>query len=210
MKKIFLTLILFSQMSFAEQLEVDYSRFYSHLKKIDKEELNALQFSFGFKKAGETWLCDINQASIVTPKITMPLTINKFNRFTLPIEKALKLANAYVVIDLQQAANQCDMSVQLETKDEFLKLSYSQADLLKLSTQYKQFFTDMGSFLSFMMPSSHGLKFTFEEPPLMEVLPKDFKLHDKEIDINDKAIEQAKTGLILSIKPMRINALLSE
>jgi len=210
MKKLLLTLILLSQTSVAEQIEVEYSRFYTHLKKIDKEELNALQFSFGFKKAGESYLCDISQATIVTQKMTIPLTIDKYHRFTLPTEKALKLANAFVTIDLQQPANQCDMSVQLETKPEYLKTSYQQQELTFLSAQYKQFFSEMGSFLSFLMPSSDGLKFTFDDTPSLLEHNKDVVIKKQEVEISDKAIQQAKLGLNFSQKPIRINGLVKE
>ena len=210
MKKLLLTLILLAQTTVAEQIDVEYSRFYTHLKKIDKEELNALQFSFGFKKAGESYLCDINQATIVTQKMTIPLTIDQYHRFTLPTEKALKLANAFVTIDLQQPANQCDMSVQLETKAEYLKSSYEQQELVLLSAQYKQFFSDMGSFLSFMMPSSDGLKFIFAETPTLLEHNKDVVIKKQEVDVSDEAIEQAKQGLNFSQTPIRINGLVRQ
>ncbi|MGO4894412.1 DUF2987 domain-containing protein [Flavobacterium sp. W21_SRS_FM6] len=210
MKKLVLTFALLSQACFAEHIEVEYSRFYSHLKKIDKEELNALQFSFGFKKVQEEWLCDIDNAIIVTQKQTIPLVISKDKRFTLPTEKALKLADAYISVDIKQPANQCDMSVQLETKTEYLKVEYSQAELKMLSDQYATFFSDMGSFLSFMMPGTEGLRFSFEDTPGIENNVKGLALKNKEIDLHNDTIEHATDGLKLNIKPLRINALMSK
>ena len=32
----------------AETIDVEYSRFYSHVKKLDNEDTQALQFAFGF------------------------------------------------------------------------------------------------------------------------------------------------------------------
>lgn len=210
MKKILISLLLLTQSCLADQIDVDYSRFYSHLKKIDKDELNALEFAFGFKKVGESLLCGIKQATIVTQKQSIPLKIDQYQRFTLPIEKALKLANAYITIDLEQPANQCDMSVQLQTKTEYLKTTYSQQELLTLSFQYKQFFSDMGSFLSFMMPSSEGLIFTFAEQAQLLEPVKGFVLNNKDGRISDKAIDQAKEGIKLDSKPIRINALIND
>ena len=134
---------VFTQASNAGELEVEYSSFYSHLRKIDKEELNALQFAFGFKKVQETVLCHITKAAVVTQKVTLPVEINEFDRFTLPTEKALNMAKAVVSLELIEPNNQCDMSVQLETKAEYLKTTYSVADLAMLNEQYKTFFDDM-------------------------------------------------------------------
>lgn len=144
----------------AETLVVEYSSFYSHTRKLNKEATQDLQFAFGFKHVTEPGLCDIDQAFIDTPKKQIPLLLNN-NRFVVPSEKALKLANAKVVIELQQAANRCDMSVQLETKPELLHLDYSKAQLAHIYQQYQAFFDKMGSFLSFLMPKVTGLKLQF-------------------------------------------------
>ena len=68
----------------AETIDVEYSRFYSHVKKLDNEDTQALQFAFGFLRVGEGRLCDINQADIVTDKQTMTLDVSKEGRFTVP------------------------------------------------------------------------------------------------------------------------------
>ncbi|WP_354667804.1 DUF2987 domain-containing protein [Alteromonas sp. C1M14] len=152
--------------SFGEVLHVEYSRFYSHTKKLDNEDTQALQFAFGFLRVGENRLCEINHAQIVTDKQTLPLEVSEEGRFTVPTDKVLKMAQAMVEVDLVEAANLCDMSVQLETKPEYLKLAYSQQDLNFLLEQYRAFFNAMGSFLSFMMPSVEGLSFQFEDKHL--------------------------------------------
>ena len=127
----------------AETIDVEYSRFYSHVKKLDNEDTQALQFAFGFVRVGEGRLCEVNGASIVTDKKTMPLTVSEEGRFTVPTEKALKLANALVRIDLNERANVCDMSVQLETKPEYLKQHYTKEDLTFLYAQYEAFFNEI-------------------------------------------------------------------
>ena len=147
----------------ADTLEVEYSSFYSHLKKLDTQHTPALQFAFGFKHVQSKALCELTHVEIVTQKLTLPVNVLPNNRFILPTEKALRQANAKVVIDLNDNANQCDMSVQLETKPEFLKTQYSGTELTELLEQYALFFDDMGSFLSFLMPSVTGLKLTFPD-----------------------------------------------
>ena len=116
---------LVSGFTFSETIDVEYSRFYSHIKKLDNEDTQALQFAFGFIRVGEGRLCGIEPAEIVTDKKNMPLDVSEEGRFTVPAEKALKLANALVRISLEERANVCDMSVQLETKSEYLKQYYS-------------------------------------------------------------------------------------
>lgn len=148
----------------AEQIRVEYSSFYSHTRKLQDEDLQALQFSFGFKHITENRLCQINSAYIHTQKKTLPLSVNNENRFSLPTEKALKMAKAEVVVALQEAANKCDMSVQLETKPTFLKSRYSAEELKVIFNQYQNFFDEMGGFLSFLMPSATGLNFVFKQP----------------------------------------------
>lgn len=195
---------------FAGQLELEYSTFYGHLKKIDKEELNALQFSFGFKKAGESALCHINNAKIVTQKVTLPLDINEFKRFTLPTEKALHLAKAVVTLDLTEPANQCDISVQLETKAEHLKTTYTVAELQILAAQYKVFFDDMGGFLSFMMPSSKGIKMLFSAPVEGRIGDSSLVIKDNELLLSDDWLAAQSSDLSLSYKPLRITAIIEK
>ena len=162
----------------AETIDVEYSRFYSHVKKLDNEDTQALQFAFGFVRVGEGRLCKVNGASIVTDKKTMPLEVSDEGRFTVPTEKALKLANALVRIDLNERANVCDMSVQLETKPEYLKQYYTKDDLTFLYGQYEAFFNEMGSFLSFMMPSVKGLMIQFDDKNLDFITPQGVQINN--------------------------------
>ena len=105
----------------AETIYVEYSRFYVTVKKLDNEDTQALQFAFGFVRVGEGRLCEVNGASIVTDKKTMPLTVSEEGRFTVPTEKALKLANQLVHIDLNDPAMVCDRTTHQERKPEYLK-----------------------------------------------------------------------------------------
>lgn len=192
----------------AETIDVEYSRFYSHVKKLDNEDTQALQFAFGFIRVGEGRLCEINGTSIVTDKKTMPLDVTDEGRFTVPGEKALKLANALVRIDLNERANVCDMSVQLETKPEYLRQYYKKEDLTFLYEQYEAFFNEMGSFLSFMMPSVKGLMIQFEDKNLDFVTPQGVQINNGVLHLEKEWIEDAK-GLTLPHAPLRVTAMAS-
>ena len=192
----------------AESIDVEYSRFYSHVKKLDNEDTQALQFAFGFIRVGEGRLCGINNAEIVTDKQTLPLEISNEGRFTVPTEKALKLANALVRIDLKEAANVCDMSVQLETKAEYLKQYYSQEELSFLFEQYAAFFNEMGSFLSFLMPSVKGLMIQFDDKNLDFITPQGVQINNGVLQLEQQWISEAK-GLTLPRAPLRITAMAS-
>ena len=161
MKFFILGLFILSTHAAAETLEVEYKSFYSHVKKLDDPATNALRFAFGFVHIAEKRLCHISSAQIITQKQTLPLTVENNNRFTVPTDKILKMARANVVIELDDQANQCDMSVQLETLPSYLKTQYTHDELLLLFNQYQAFFDKMGGFLSFMMPSAEGLLFHF-------------------------------------------------
>jgi hypothetical protein len=192
----------------AESIDVEYSRFYSHVKKLDNEDTQALQFAFGFVRVGEGRLCGIKNAEIVTDKQTLPLEVSNEGRFTVPTEKALKLANALVRIDLKEAANVCDMSVQLETKAEYLKQYYSQEELTFLFEQYAAFFNEMGSFLSFLMPSVKGLMIQFDDKNLDFITPQGVQINNGVLQLEQQWISEAK-GLTLPRAPLRITAMAS-
>ena len=192
----------------AETIDVEYSRFYSHVKKLDNEDTQALQFAFGFVRVGEGRLCGINNAEIVTDKQTLPLEVSNEGRFTVPTEKALKLANALVRIDLKEAANVCDMSVQLETKAEYLKQYYSQEELSFLFEQYAAFFNEMGSFLSFLMPSVKGLMIQFDDKNLDFITPQGVHINNGVLQLEQQWIGEAK-DLTLPHAPLRITAMAS-
>jgi hypothetical protein len=192
----------------AETIDVEYSRFYSHVKKLDNDDTQALQFAFGFIRVGEGRLCGINNAEIVTDKQTLPLEVSNEGRFTVPTEKALKLANALVRIDLKEAANVCDMSVQLETKAEYLKQYYSQEELSFLFEQYAAFFNEMGSFLSFLMPSVKGLMIQFDDKNLDFITPQGVQINNGVLQLEQQWIGEAK-DLTLPHAPLRITAMAS-
>ncbi|NMH61042.1 DUF2987 domain-containing protein [Alteromonas ponticola] len=195
--------------TFAETLQVEYSRFYSHVRKLNSEDTNALQFAFGFVRVGENRLCDITDAKIVTPKQVMPLVVTEENRFTVQTEKALKLADAVVEIALVEPANVCDMSVQLETKPEFLKQTYTSEELTFLLDQYTAFFNEMGSFLSFMMPSVQGLTIQFDDPSLDHIVKEGAHIQNGMLRLDKQWLSQSK-GLTLPEKPLRITAIASK
>ena len=194
----------------AETLEVEYKRFYSHTKKLNNDDTKDLQFAFGFinvRKPGE--LCTVNSAEVVTQKVTLPLTVTPEYRFTVPTEKALKLAEAKIRIDLAENANQCDMSVQLETTEALLKTNYQASDLNNIFQQYSAFFNAMGSFMSFMMPSVEGLNFQFSDPNLDVVINDNLRIEQGMLRLKKPQLMQLKE-LELPLKPLRITALTSK
>ncbi|MCW8108391.1 DUF2987 domain-containing protein [Alteromonas ponticola] len=206
---LFCLLTCLSFPALAETLQVEYSRFYSHIRKLNSDDTNALQFAFGFLRVGERRLCNITDAKIVTPKQVMPLVVTAENRFTVQSEKALKLADAVVEISLKEPANVCDMSVQLETKPEYLKQRYTHADLDMLLDQYTAFFNEMGSFLSFMMPSVQGLTIQFADSTLDHVLTDELYIQNGMLQLNKEWIEKGQ-GLTLPHTPLRITAIASK
>lgn len=197
--------LLIAQPLAAEVIEVEYSRFYSHVKKLNDEDTNALQFAFGFVKVGEGRLCEVRDAHIITDKKIMPLNVTDEYRFTVPTERALKLAGAKIAIDLAEPANQCDMSVQLETRAEFLKQDYSVEDLQFLMGQYRAFFNEMGSFLSFMMPTVQGLVFQFKDDNLDATLPNAPRINKGTLILDEEWLDDA-SQLRLPETPMRVTA----
>lgn len=204
--KVVLCLSLFFCLSLkAEVLSVEYSNFYSHLRKLDSDDTPALQFAFGFKRVASEKLCTIDNVKIVTQKVTVPIDVTAEQRFLLPTEKALKQARAKVEISLQEPANQCDMSVQLETKPEYLKTKYMSEDLAFVLKQYQVFFDDMGSFLSFLMPGVEGLHFHFDQA-LNDTFPSGVNVEGNHLYINQQWIEQGN-NLTFESLPIRITAL---
>lgn len=192
----------------AETIDVEYSRFYSHVKKLDNEDTQALQFAFGFLRVGEGRLCGVSSAEIVTDKKKMSLDVSDEGRFTVPTERALKLADALVRISLDEAANVCDMSVQLETKPEYLKTRYTQEELEFIYSQYEAFFNEMGSFLSFMMPTVKGLMIQFKDENLDHTTPQGVTINNGVLHLEQEWISEAR-GLSLPQAPLRITAMAS-
>lgn len=149
----------------ADTLELDYASLYSHTRKLDPETMPALQFAFGFAHRHQQRLCVIKRAFIHTQKQDIALHVTPENRFTVPSERALKLAKAVVNIELADKVDDCDMSVQLETTKEYLKASYLVEELAELHRQYVEFFDQMGGLMSFLMPQVQGLVVHFERQP---------------------------------------------
>lgn len=207
MKALLITLLitLTSTAAQGEIISVEYKRFYSHVNKLNGEDTSALQFAFGFLRVGTQKLCEINSAKIVTQKQTIELDVSLENRFVVPTERVLKLAEAEVVVDLGERANLCDMSVQIETTPNYLKTAYSAEDLDFLKQQYDAFFNEMGGFLSFMMPSVNGLVFRFHDATLDAALHNGLSITNGMLMIDSTWLEQGKT-LSLPVAPMRITA----
>lgn len=201
--------MLLTQVAYADEVEVSYKTFYSHVKKLDNEDTQALQFAFGFKHVGSGNLCTINKALISTQKVQLPLEVTSENRFTIQSEKALSLADAFVVIDFKEPSNQCDISVQLETKPEFLKAEYTFEEMQFIYEQYEAFFNEMGSFLSFMMPTVKGLMFQFSDKDLREASKTGEMVNAGTLTLDDEWFERKK-GLKLQTIPLRITAIASK
>ena len=199
--------LLFSTSStlWAGQLALEYSTFYSHLRKLDNDDTPALQFAFGFKNVQTQGLCQIQSALIRTQKQDIPVVVSDEHRFTLPTEKALKLAKALVMLDLVEPNNRCDMSVQLETKPEYLKTVYSYQELEDIFSQYQAFFDNMGSFLSFLMPSATGLAVHLADSGGFDSKSARVKLEQGKLILDANWFEQG-AGLELTTKPLRITA----
>ena len=201
--------MLLTQVAYADEVEVSYKTFYSHVKKLDNEDTQALQFAFGFKHVGTGELCTINNARISTQKVQLPLKVTAENRFTIQSEKALSLADAFVVIDFKEPSNQCDISVQLETKPEFLKAEYTFEEMQFIYEQYEAFFNEMGSFLSFMMPTVKGLMLQFSDQDLREATKTGEMVNAGTLMLDDEWFERKK-GLKLQTIPLRITAMASK
>jgi len=204
----FVVLLLVSSLCplvMATELELEYKSFYSHVRKLDKEQMDRLQFSFGLQHIETGQLCEINSARISTQKKQIPIEVSSEHRFNLPKERALRLADAKVILQLVESTDKCDMSVQLETKSDELKNVYSQQDLISLFEQYAAFFEDMGGFLSFMMPSVSGLVFHFEEGEY-QALSDGLVISNGRLEISEEVISNIN-GLNLDQKPLRITAL---
>lgn len=187
------------------ELVVEYKSFYNHARQINNEEMNALQFAFGFVDIRSEKLCEIKQARISTEKVQIPLLISDEYRFTVPVERALRLADAKVILLLEQATNVCDMSVQLETKPEFLKNQYSEQELEMLFTQYEEFFDDMGGFLSFLMPSVEGLNIYFKDQTINQDMQNGLNIVNGVLNVKQNQFADF-SGLTLPSLPLRITA----
>jgi hypothetical protein len=193
----------------ANTLNVEYKTFYSHLNKLSSDETDALQFAFGFMNIHTKKLCGINSAKISTEKQQIPLEVTAEQRFTLPTDKILRLAKALVVLDLNEASNICDISVQLETKPEYLKTNYSGQELAFIYQQYVAFFDDIGSFMSFIMPDVDGITIQFKDKTLTETLSNDIVIQNGVLTIQGSKLATLNE-LTLPQLPLRITAITSK
>jgi hypothetical protein len=100
------------------------------------------------------------------------------------------------------------MSVQLETKPQLLKENYTNEDLTVIYDQYAAFFNEMGSFLSFLMPSVKGLMFHFEDKNLTRQVNQNATIRQGVLILKDEALKDMRT-LSLPVKPLRVTALAS-
>lgn len=197
--------LVVSNSAISNEMELAYKSFYSHVRKLDDDQLDRLQFSFGLQHVDRGDLCKISAARISTQKKQIPISVNAEHRFNMPKERVLKLADAKVVLTLAEAADKCDMSVQLETKPSELKQQYTKQDLQALFDQYAAFFEDMGGFLSFMMPSVEGLVFQFAQGEY-HTLANGLTITNGRLEISEQQISELN-GLNLAIRPLRITAL---
>jgi hypothetical protein len=168
-----------------------------------------LRFAFGFKHIAQQRLCVIKNAKIVTQKQLIPLVIEDTYRFTVPVDKILKMAKAKVVIDFDDNANQCDMSVQLETLPNFLKLKYQVEELQLIFAQYQAFFDEMGGFLSFMMPAPEGLLIHFNKDVVLPTALQPLSDEQGRLAFSSDWLEQA-SDVQLPAKPLRITAIIKQ
>ena len=197
--------LVWSTCAVSEELQVDYKTFYSHVRKLDSEDTNALQFAFGFVNIHTKALCEISSARISTQKQQIPIHVTAENRFTLPSEKALRLADALVILELTQAANICDISVQLETKPEYLKRSYDAQELKLLLSQYQTFFDDIGGFMSFLMPKVNGITIQFSADDLSGTTDTGLDIKNGRLFLSASDVADINT-LVLPQMPLRITA----
>ena len=204
-----LGLIFASSFVSAEEIDVRYKAFYSHVKKLNNEDTQDLQFAFGFQHVTTGKLCKLNSVRISTQKQQVPVKVSPENRFTMPTERALNMADATIVIDIADQANRCDMSVQLETKPELLKTDYSKDDLMHIYAQYQAFFNEMGSFLSFMMPTVTGLSIHFEDENLTQTFNTGEQIRSGMLSLNEEKLAKI-SSLTLPAKPLRITAVASK
>lgn len=208
---IFITIVLgittlyLPTQSKADELQVAYKTFYSHVSKLDTDDTNALQFAFGFMNIRSKNLCQINSVRISTDKQQLPIVVSPEYRFTLPSEKVLRLADAVVILDLLEPSNICDISVQLETKAEFIKVSYTKEELALLYEQYVTFFDDIGGFMSFMMPKVDGLTIQFEDKALTALLANGMQIENGMLMINAGELPLLDQ-VSLPLAPLRITA----
>jgi hypothetical protein len=188
-------------------LEVAYKTFYSHTRKLSGDDITALRFAFGFTNIhAESSLCHIDNAYIHTQKVDIPLIVSAEQRFSIPSEKALSLADAKIMLAIREQTNHCDINVQIETLPEYLKEQYTQADMSFILNQYMAFFDEMGGFMSFLMPQVSGLQLRFEDDTLNADLGNQLSIVQGILRLSKAQIGALK-DITLPRAPLRITAL---
>lgn len=188
-------------------LEVAYKTFYSHTRKLSGDDITALRFAFGFTNIhAEGSLCHIDNAYIHTQKVDIPLIVSAEQRFSIPSEKALRLADAKIMLAIREQTNHCDINVQIETLPEYLKEQYNQADMSFILNQYMAFFDEMGGFMSFLMPQVSGLQLRFEDDNLNADLGNQLTIVQGILRLSKAQIGALK-DITLPLAPLRITAL---
>lgn len=187
-------------------LKLEYSSFYSHLKKLDKEELSNLEFAFGFANVHTKLLCDIHKATIVTDKKNIDVSVDAENRFTLPTEKALKLAHAQVHLELEQAPNQCDLSVLLQVKPALFESGVNLEKLKSYDESFIAFFDKMGGLFSFMMPKPKGIRLVTDEIADVPESMRQYLTSEREMLLEHDVIGRLPSDVLSQVKVSRITA----
>lgn len=163
--KLVLLLISLTFCAFANSadLTLTYDSFYRHLKKVNKDDMDQLTMAFGFTKQNTTAVCAINEVKIRTPKVDIPIAIDEQNRFELPIERALNQAKAEVDIKFNDDdIHECFVSIQLRVRSQLYRTQLQSSDLVVYLEQFDEFFSNAGSFFSFLLPKPTGLVIQFE------------------------------------------------
>ncbi len=207
----FLILLLglsFSGESASHTIEMEYHDFYRHIQNLRHQDTNGLTYSFGFMHINTQQLCQINEAELILKNQTIDLTIDSENRFEMPSTDDPDLANGKVSLDIKEPPAECEMSVRLETKAEYLKTKYSKEELINIKRQYISFFNEMGSFMSFGVPSVNGLMITFDNKDLYHDIKDIGKIQNGFIIIENQVLNDIDTIIFPEI-PARITALTS-
>lgn len=165
MKLVFLIVSLaFSTFTLASDLTLTYDSFYRHLKKVNKEDMDQLTMAFGFTKQNTSAVCAMSEVQIHTPKLDIPVAIDDQNRFELPIERALKQAKAEVDIKfVEDDIRECFVSIQLRVRSQLYRSQLQAEDLTVYLEQFDEFFSNAGSFFSFLLPKPTGLVIQFDD-----------------------------------------------
>ncbi|MBO1255058.1 DUF2987 domain-containing protein [Alteromonas sp. 5E99-2] len=189
-------------------IETKYYDFHRHIQNLRHPDTSKLTYSFGFIHVDTQTLCQINEATLALKDQTIDLIVDTEYRFKMPSTDDSELANGKVVLDVIESPDACEMSVRLETKEEYLKVKYSKEDLNDIKRQYVAFFNEMGSFMSFGVPSVNGLMITFDNKYLYHDFKGIGKIQNGFMIIENQMLSDIDT-IIFPEVPARITALTS-